>query len=362
MLSIAVSSLTATDASGERMAAKIVAMAICFAATILVHHHVMVVSGLILVLIVLWRIVRHQPWKFLVFAILLGLLLDVFFLLPYAAHLANFRSTGMAASGEPPLPLGDLPQSFGYAITVLAAGGVLLCLRRRVRCHPVVAIASISLLAMFVIGEDVIPLTLRALNKTAFTFFTPSRFLTDLNYFLPIFAAAAILFIQRRLRFPAWIAMLFVLVAPLVDFQQWINLFTLHDDLPQPILTACDWIQKNTPANTLVDNSHAWMTYLCWREPAQIALPVSEPTADYHPASERISQILTGQILPDPPNLHIVAIRDRQTYTGGPILWQDLSGFLVVQEWPNTTSSSSAGDMPARKPPGPRPASAPASP
>ena len=194
------------------------AMTICFAATVLVHHHVMVVSSIILFLIILWQWFHDKPWRPLAIAVAAGFLLDAFFLLPYALHLGNFRSTGMVMGGEDLLPLLGQPQQFGYALACVAAVGVVLCIARLIPCPPVVGIASFALLGMFVIGEDIIPLTLCALHRTSFTFFTPSRFLTDLNYFLPIFAAGAILYLQRRIRIPQWAIMVFVVAAPVGDY------------------------------------------------------------------------------------------------------------------------------------------------
>jgi hypothetical protein len=309
------------------------AMSILFAATVLVHHHVMVVSSIILLLIIFWQMFHHKPWRSLAIAVAAGLLLDAFFLLPYARHLGNFRSTGMVIAGEPLLPLLDLPRSFGYALVCVAAFGIGLCVARKSVCPPVVGIASFALIGMFVTCEDIIPLLLRALHWTAFTFFTPSRFLTDLNYFLPIFAAGAVLFVQRELRIPGWIAVLFVLAAPIADFSNWIEMFSLPDRPPK-LIDACDWIQHNTPPNTIVDYDDAWITYLCWREPAYLALPVSEPMADYHPAEDRIPQIVAGKIPPDSPGLMIVTIGDANAPGGKPILWQDSAGAAVLQEWP----------------------------
>jgi hypothetical protein len=329
------------------------AMALCFAGAVLVHHHVMVVSSIILVLIIFWQMIHGKPWRPMAISLATGLLLDLFFLLPYAFHLANFRATGMVVAGEPLLSLFDLPQSFGYVLFCAAAVGVVLSLARKVPCSPIVGIASFALVAMFAVGEDVIPLLLRALHRTAFTFFTPSRFLTDLNYFLPVFAAAAVLYFQRRFHIPAWIAMLFLLLAPIADYSQWIKIFSLYT-VPPEMIAACDWIQHNTPPNTIVDNTGAWMgyfdntppgtnlddkgawlTYLCWREPAHIALPVSEPVTDYHAAEDRIPLILAGKIPPDSRNMMIVSIGDADSSGGKPILWKDSEGAAVIEEYGN---------------------------
>jgi hypothetical protein len=111
------------------------------------------------------------------------------------------------------------------------------------------------------------------------------------------------------------------------------DMFNLYN-LPPQLIDACDWIQHNTPESAVVDNRGAWMTYLCWRQPAHIALPVSEPVADYHAAEDRIPLILAGKIPPDYPNLIIVKIGDADSAGGKPILWKDPEGAAVIREWP----------------------------
>ncbi|MGD0388293.1 MAG: hypothetical protein ABSC42_04990 [Tepidisphaeraceae bacterium] len=337
-----------------------IAMAVCFASMVLVHHHVMVVASVILLFIVVWQMRAKKPWRLLAAAAVGGTVLDAFFLVPYALHFSTFRSTGMVAGGEDILPLVRLPGEFGYALVAGAIFGIALCLARKVRCHPIMAIASISLAVMFVIGEDVVPMVLGAMHRTAFTFFTPSRFLADLNYFLPIFAAGAVSYVQRQYRARSWVCLMFLMVAMAADGPQWMAMVTLSDP-PAWFPQACDWIRRNTPPDTIVYNKDAWATYLCWRKTALVALPVSEPLLDYHPEAERIGRILSGQIAPDSPDMIIVAMRPAHSYNAQPVLWHDEFGDAVILEWPITTSSSSAAVTPARRPPGPHPGSGPTS-
>jgi hypothetical protein len=327
LLFLTMLSLTATSRGS------IIAMSILFSGVILVHHHVMVVSGVILLLTILWRMVQRQQWRPLAATIAAGIVLDLFFLFPYAWHIANFRSTGMVVSGEGLLPFSGLPGSFGYGITCMGGLGIVLCLARKCRIDVIPVIASLALIVMFCIGEDIVPLLLSALHRTPMTFFTPSRFLTDLNYFLPIFAAIAIVHFSRHWHIAGWGVAMILLLVPLADIAQWKSMFNLYDP-PQSLLDACDWIRASTPRVTLVDNRSAWTTYLCWREPAHIALPVSEPTADYHPAEDRIPQIIAGKIPPDTPNQIIVKIGDVIEAAGRPILWTNSSGAAVFREWP----------------------------
>ncbi len=329
------------------------AMAVLYAATVLVHHHVMVVSAVILLLLILWQKFVDKDglsWKSLAIPAAAAILLDVFFLAPYAMRLGSLRATGIVAGGEYVLPLSGLPREFGYALFLLALAGIALCLIHKFRCPAIVAIPSLALAFMFVVGEDLVPMTLRALHKGAFTFFTPSRFLGDLNYFLPIFAGVAIWYFRQKLRIPLWITMLLIFAAPLGDWSRWKFLAGLSIGQPQlrqegksmakvtmppaSFLRACAWIQHNTPPNTIVDNSEKWTTYLCWRKADDMPFPISEPAGDFHPESERIPLILSGKIPPDSPGMMIVAIRDPKSYAGGSILWEDPSGEMVVREWP----------------------------
>ena len=76
------------------------------------------------------------------------------------------------------------------------------------------------------------------------------------------------------------------------------------------------------------------MTYLCWRKPAHIALPVSEPVSEYQQAEDWIPKVLAGKLAPDLPDMMIVKIGDVGSSGGKPILWQDSSGAAVFREWP----------------------------
>jgi hypothetical protein len=340
-----------------RSRSEVLAMSLLFSSLILVHHHVMVAAAAVLFCITLWQLLRRKSWPTIATAALCGAILDAFYLIPYAGHLGTFHSTELTTALEPiPWPL-SLPHYIGYALTGFALLGIALATARKIRCPSVVVIAAATLGALFIIGDYVAPF---ALNLGG-GFFTPTRFLSDLNYFLPIFAAGALVFFQSKLRAPQWIVLLLIFVAALADFQYWIQIENAPEPSPQ-FIAACTWIRQNTPEHTLIDNPENWATYLCWREAARVPMPISEPIADYSPASARIPLILESKVPPHPPDLTIVAICDPHSYNGGPILWHDESGELVVQEWPITTSSSSVEVTPAPKPPGPPPASGPTSP
>ena len=344
--------------------AQIFVMAVCCAGVILVHHHVMVVTAIILAAMIGWRMARGEEWKSLAIAGLGAVIIDAFFLVKYVGRIRGFGSTGIFDSGEPGLPLASIPKTLGYVLTGFAVVGILLCVLKKTPRYGVVIVASSALVVMFVLGEYLIPVIVGQYRPMAGTFFTPSRFLADLNYFLPIFAASSLLCLQRRLRGAAILPFIVVLIGPLTDWANWRGMGNLFEP-PRPFLAACQWIGEHTPPNAIVDDSdgwtRTWTTYLCWREGSVVPMPISEPLADYHGAAGRIANLLAGKPEPDLANREIVAIVSRDSYTGQPILWSDASGVLVVQEWPITTSSSSEVGMPARKLPGRAPGSGAAS-
>jgi hypothetical protein len=359
LLFIAMLSLCLAPRSGATTSA----IAVTCAAMILVHHHVMVTAAIILALILVWEIYHGGSWRPILFAGLGAIVLDAFFIVPYLLRIGSLHSTRVLAS-EQRIPLIDIPGSLGWVITGFATAGIILLLAKKTRIHPWVILASLALLVMYFLGEYVIPAILGTLQKDV-TFFTPSRFLADLNYFLPILAASALLCLRQHLRLSPAIVVVILALAPVADWKKWSALANLYYPPPQ-FVDACRWIGQNTPPNTIVYDpdpwSQTWTTYLCWRQGGLVPVPISEPAATYFPASNRIPAIVSGQIPPDSPDMNIVEICDVRSYTGQPILWQGLPDLLVVQLWPNSTSSSSEAVTPAPKLPGPPPASAPASP
>jgi hypothetical protein len=348
---------------GRKSYARIGAMWVCCAAMILVHHHVMVVGGVILLLLIVWQMVAGKAWKDLAGACLGGVVIDLFFVVPYLMKASSFHSTGILSTGEPALSVSSIPKSLGYAISVVGLIGITLCIAKRIPRHPLLMVAPVALLVMYVCGEYVIPMIVGSGETGAFL--TPSRFLSDLNYFLAIFAGCAVWFFQSRLRFATAIALIVLLFGALLDWQNWVDMAVRLYEPPKGFMAACTWIGENTPDSTVVvdpDNwTSTWTTYLCWRQGAVVPMPISEPVADYHRAAAWIPDVLSGQRKPEPADLVIVAIQDSRSYTGGPILWSDGSGYAVVQEWPTTTSSSSGADTPGPKPPGLQPNSGPTS-
>jgi hypothetical protein len=379
-------------------------MAIFIAAMVLVHHHLMIVAGGVIAMTVAWSAIREfsafekrpspQPsppstrergpegllaialgtnlreaaelpdrmegsisprrrgepstMNLLSASMLAGVLIS-FFLIPYAAKAANFGSTGISRVGEGELNLFALPSDMGRALVGLSLIGICFWIFHRIRLHFLVGVALSTMAVMFVAGEYAVPMIQGMLGKPSFTVFTPSRFLTDMNYFLPMVAAAALLYIRQRFKIH-WIAVpAVILLATLLDYGNWQGL--AEEPLPPGYIEACRWIQQNTSPDTIVDDAinlserripiTNWTSYLAWRRTDVPPLPVSEPWMKVQLMAKRIPLIMSGEVPPDSPEMKIVRIIGPRAYTGEPILWQSPQGLLVVQEWPTMTAATS---------------------
>jgi hypothetical protein len=324
---------------------RLVLMAVLYAAVILVHHHVMLTSGLIIAMGVLHQIMFHDPsgtlrsWKLMILAVVVAGVLDFFFVISYAAKLPTLHSTAVWRFGEPMLNVLLLPREMGVVLCLFALTGFVLHAIGRSPCHPLIVIASIAMVALFVGTEYGFPILLRLRGLPESTAFTPSRFLGDLAYFSCIFAGLAVAYIQRLRRIPTGLLAFLMVLAGLINLPQWINMVTSPQP-PEGFIRACDWIQHNTPSTTIVNNLDYWTTYLAWRRADLTPIPFSEPYDDLHPQMRRIPLIASGQIPPDSPDQTIVVIADRKPYDGERILWQDPSGLSVIQQWPTLKSST----------------------
>ncbi len=309
-----------------------------FASLILVHHHSMLVSGILLTVLTIIPMSGSNPAssrKILIASIAIAALLDAFFLIPYALKINTLHSTTVLSSSESRLQILQIVMGIGLINGPLAIAGILLHAKSRVpRFHPVIFWAAGTLLFLFLATEYFIPLLMKLLKQPLAIAFTPSRFLTDLNYFLPLLAGGAVAFIQSRLQIKTpWILAL-MCGAALADFQQWKDLIHPNDSFAPPgFVKACQWIHTHTSPSTVVLNRDNWTTYLTWRRATFTPLPDSEPIADHAALIHHLAAIMSGEIPPDSPDMTIIKILPIDTPSTQTILWSDPT-FKVIQIWP----------------------------
>ncbi|MFI5273939.1 MAG: hypothetical protein ACHQ4H_12975 [Ktedonobacterales bacterium] len=301
----------------------------------LTHHQVMlttviVLSAYFVYLALRWFLTRDRPavhrqiehvMRRLLLMGGLAIVMASYYVLPLALRVASLGNT-LAARYADTNP-GNIVDRNGrllwelaivgavlVGIATLASRGVNPRLRSRFAsrgtpglARAAVAVAAVALFVAFVFGYYVYRYYSFHFTSAHFpsTLFTPSRFLTDMTYFLAIFAAIPLTVVWRWtvLRLPPAILSLTtartllsvvvrgVIVVVFVSLT--INLLHLPDLSSQGQLQAGEpqafaWIKANTATDTLVinlDQTANWAPYFTQREVAYTPVPVSEFTAGY---------------------------------------------------------------------------------
>jgi hypothetical protein len=185
-----------------------------------------------------------------------------------------------------------------------------------------------------VLTEYLVPLAMKAAGHPAAIAFAPSRFLTDLNYFLAIFAGVFVWWLQRRLGFGRNGLLVAMCFASLVDFGQWENLAQPPENSSPPagFVAACRWIHDHTSPSAVVLNRDNWTTYLTWRRATFTPIPGSDPIPDHGATWAHLMGIISGEVRPDSEDMTIVKILPEASESEFPVIWEG-QGYKVVRVW-----------------------------
>jgi hypothetical protein len=304
----------------------------------LTHHHVMLAAGFTLLALAGFYLVtgrRERAVRGVLMPLAGAGILGSFYLVPYALKAATVGSTGVLSFSEPLFTPALVVTSLGIVFAVAAVLGVVLQLRRGGANVEIGTLhtATASLLLLFVVFEYVYRLVSWARTGTGYVAFTPSRFLTDLVYMLSVYAGLAIVWAKDRLRLRTATAVGACLALSLTTIPAWKEREGSGD--PVPLFRAFQWIEKNTPPDTLVLNNHPWAVYGTWRRCATTPIPVSEPSREGTPKALLFRAIENGTVPEEAQGSMIVqarALRDRGV--PWPVLWSDGAGVVVVRRWP----------------------------
>jgi hypothetical protein len=315
----------------------------------LAHHHVMLTVALLLVVFALYLLARRWRWDHAARWLLrnLGLMAVVaavsiaYYALPLVLRAGRVQDTDAATYREE-LGNGALLGS-GVALEILAVAGVVLFylspawrarwpgVRLRVTrsARGFLAVTTLTLSGAFLAGYYVygyISYTWLTHGQATYSLFTPSRFLTDLTYFLAIYAAIPLVALWRWLgvagaRFEmgdpgapqvmgACVrgALLLALLAVAC------SLVTQQFDPGAGQLAAGEaqqfaWVRAHTPANTVALNMDAtahWAPYFTGRESAITPIPTSEFSGGYAAEKQYLSSVFWS-LLQRPPTTQIIA-------------------------------------------------------
>jgi hypothetical protein len=321
---------------------RIIAMGLLYAGVVLVHHHVMITSALVLGVCLVWSMIRGPggAWRVLFVSLILAAVLDSFFLIPYATHAANIASTHIFLDGERPMNLSIIPgDRLGYVFTFASMAGLIFWIvRRDWKFNPIMICSLAVLQALFVLCEYVIPAV--AQQKSYSTVFTASRFLADAVYFLSAAAGVAAARLRKTLRLSIPVMTMLLLLLGATLLPTWKDLVS-SPDVPDDFANACGWIKSNTPTNTIVwndqfmvlGNVESWTSYLAWRQTPVTPIPISEPIKDRFARAIHLTEVFEGKS-PGDSNLYVVQIVPPGNYDGAAVLWTGSSGFEVIRIWP----------------------------
>jgi hypothetical protein len=314
-----------------------------FVAIFFTHHHVMITAGITCVAVWIFYYVHNrdrQKAKVIFQGLLISLILGAFYIVPYVIKIRMLSNTSVLTFAEGYISFETIYRVFGVNYSRLICLGVALYVlqilrKRENRFDPLLFVVILTLTTLFVFFEYVYRIASIALYGSDRTAFTPSRFATDLVYFLAVFAGYGVYFIRRRLPLGSPVGVSLAAVVLLLlsysNFDEWTELFA--PSMPSDRFLALEWISKHLPANTIVLTDDPYAAYITWRRTLNTPMPVSEPA----PWARRLSSAeiadirLSGKASEETLNWKIVAVGSPASAAGSDVvLWKTPSGLESV--------------------------------
>jgi hypothetical protein len=307
----------------------------------LAHHHVMLTTALLLAgygvclgLLALFRrrqALGHVAARQLLRLTLIALVAFVsvsYYIMPYALRAGDVENSDVLR--YPDHFSGFIFDKNGWVLWALALVGAGMLVgagycrywmekTSRSRWTATLAftvVASLLLLLAFFLGYyGYRAYSLRVYHQP-YAAFTPTRFLTDLTYFLAVFAgpplaalwrwAASIHWRHRTARQPitSYLLRAAIMLALIITASVTIQSQFVPDQghLEPGEAAAFTWIERHTPTNTIVvnlDPTSRWAPYFTQREVTQTPVPVSEFTTGYVAEKRHLADVLLSLLFHD---------------------------------------------------------------
>jgi hypothetical protein len=296
----------------------------------LAHHHVMLTTALLLagygLSLSIWALARRggqrgrhavRQLRRLSLVALVAFVTVSYYAVPYLARARDLGNSDVLHYADH--SAGLILDKNGWLLWILALVGMgytAVVFVRRDRVKSLLRVRSTGPLAFSVIASILLLLAFwlgyygyRAYSLSRYhqpyTALTPTRFLTDLTYFLAIFAGLPLAMLWRRVgemrwdRVPWTRSVVHAAVVTVLIFTASLTILSQimpdQGHLETGEATAFAWIERSTPANTVVmnlDPSSRWVPYFTRREVTQTPVPTSEFTAGYVAEKRYLAGIL----------------------------------------------------------------------
>ena len=314
----------------------------------LAHHHVMLTVALLLAVFALyllarrWRGDHDARWllRNLALMALVAVVSIAYYALPIALRAGRLQDTDATFYYE---ALGDRAMlGSGETLEILAIAGALVLymtpawrarwrrvgLRVTRSARGFLAVTTLTLIGAFIAGYYLygyVSYTWLTHGQATYSLFTPSRFLTDLTYFLALYAAIPLVALWRWLgvagaRFEmgdpgapqvmgacAQVALLLALIGVACS-----SVAQQFDpgagQLAAGEAQEFTWVRAHTPADTValnVDATAHWAPYFTGRESAITPIPTSELAGGYAAEKQYLSGVL-WTLLQRPPTTWVI--------------------------------------------------------
>ncbi|MBZ5566353.1 MAG: hypothetical protein LAN64_00735 [Acidobacteriia bacterium] len=316
--------------------------ALLVSAILLTHHHVSLVTAAVLIASMVYLVAARADdsrakCRGLLLAGFVGAAAASPYLVPHTMRAAEIRNTDVLRFTEPHSLLLMIVE-MGTVLVACGVAGVIACRGADRKRAGLVLTAASVLVVLYVAGAPLYRAYSLRRWGSEYVAFTPSRFLTDLVYFLSIFAGYALFRVAEHYRLRTGVVIAAGLLVALTNVPFWVEMFARE---PNPERRqAYAWIEQHTPADTIVVVADAWAPYATWRRTPDTPLPVSEPKVIRNPARDAAAALANGR---NPEAAFVVkVIAPGGVAPPGPRLWKSPSGWSVVQVWPRAPIHAAA--------------------
>ena len=309
-----------------------VLMALLFASLCLTHHHVMLTMGFILIVLGLFFLATNDPerrYRTIFFALAIAAVAAAFFLVPYAMKAVSLSDTQVFHVDDSWAEFGGL----GPALIFFALGGLALDYSRKAARPRVFHLVLATLMLLwFLFGPLYYFYQLNVTGK-GFVAFTPSRFITDLAYFLSLFAGYALYRLQTYCGWSGRVTIAIALLFAFVNRSGWDQVLVPDSDRGR--FAAYGWIANHTPSNSIVMTRDSWACYASWRRTLSTPMPVSEPRVPPRISEKANQELLAGRSPEELRGIQLLAVFGPSDHDKGRLLWSNSDGWGVSEVYPN---------------------------